>query len=535
VEKIVLTLEPSGQRIEAEEGSTYLQVIRMTGNYVRTDCGGRGTCGKCTIHLIPSPQPTEADRKQLSDTEIREGSRLACQHAVSQGTRVILPDLAQDAKVLTESVTTTELKPDREEGYGVAIDLGTTTVVCYLMDLSSGTLLDVESSLNPQIAFGEDVITRITLAIRDRDTQAALQDKLWRSVSESISLLLDRQLIPQGQLARITVVGNTAMHHLALGLDVESLSLAPYTPSMVASHVTRGGNLGLDGYGQTQMFFAPNIAGWVGGDTVAFILSQKLHERSEDTLGIDIGTNGEIVAISKGKLACCSAAAGPAFEGARVTQGMRAQNGAVEYLTIEEPEEPPEVSVIGGSPPRGLCGSGILDAVSELRRTNLLDQSGRLRAGERVVNLKPHGLAYAIRFADEFGAEKDIFLTQKDIRQLQLAKAAIRSGIEILIDHMGTSADSIHSFYVAGAFGNYMHPESALRIGLLPPVSRKKIIPVGNAAGAGARIALLSEEARNAMDHIARSARYVELAREPSFEETFCRAMRLTPQLAEKT
>jgi uncharacterized 2Fe-2S/4Fe-4S cluster protein (DUF4445 family) len=459
---------------------------------------------------------------------------LACQHTVSHGVRVILPDSVHDAKVLTDSVSITGLEHDSEQGYGVAIDLGTTTIVCYLLDLSSGTLLDVDSSLNPQIAFGEDVITRITLAMRDRETQASLQDRLWQSVSKSISSLLDRQLIPQGQLTRIVVVGNTAMHHLALGLDVETLSLAPYVPSMVESHATRGGKLGLDGYGQTRMFFAPNIAGYVGGDTVAFILSQRLHERPEDTFGIDIGTNGEIVAISKGRVACCSAAAGPAFEGARVTQGMRAQNGAVEYVAIREPDEPPEVSVIGGIPPRGLCGSGILDAVSELRKAGLLDEGGRLRGGERVVDLPPHGLAYVIRFENEMETEKNIFLTQKDIRQLQLAKAAIRTGIEILIKHTATSTDSIHAFYLAGAFGNYMRPESALRIGLLPPVGRSGIIPVGNAAGAGARLALLSDKARKEMEQIARSVEYVELAKEPGFDEVFYRAMSLTPDLPER-
>ena len=260
--------------------------------------------------------------------------------------------------------------------------------------------------------------------------------------------------------------------------------------------------------------------GYVGGDTVAFILSQRLHERPEDTFGIDIGTNGEIVAISKGRVACCSAAAGPAFEGARVTQGMRAQNGAVEYVAIREPDEPPEVSVIGGIPPRGLCGSGILDAVSELRKAGLLDEGGRLRGGERVVDLPPHGLAYVIRFENEMETEKNIFLTQKDIRQLQLAKAAIRTGIEIL--------------YLAGAFGNYMRPESALRIGLLPPVGRSGIIPVGNAAGAGARLALLSDKARKEMEQIARSVEYVELAKEPGFDEVFYRAMSLTPDLPER-
>jgi uncharacterized 2Fe-2S/4Fe-4S cluster protein (DUF4445 family) len=532
MDKKVLTLEPSGQRVNVPKGKSFLEAIRESGSYVAADCGGKGTCGKCIVSILPTPCPTEADLEHLTEKQIQQGLRLACQHNVEQDTRVLLLSSSEAVKILTDGlVLESDFELDRERGIGVGVDIGTTTVVCYFMDLSTGSQIASSSSLNPQIAYGEDVISRITHVLREQNGIEDLRRSLWDTISKMIERCCENGDPTKETVRRIAVVANTAMHHIALGLDVEPLALAPYTPSMKHAHETQASNLGLTRIGNTSVYFAPNIAGYVGGDALGFILSQQLHKREGVTFGIDVGTNGEIIASSGGRILCCSTAAGPAFEGARIAQGMRAQEGAIEYVSIDKVDEAPGISIIGDVPPKGLCGSGILDCVAELLRIGLVDASGRLQKHKRVTELEKLGEAYVLRFPSEIGTEKHIVMTQRDIRQVQLAKAAIRTGIEVLMSEMEIGADSINAFYLAGAFGNYLRPESALRIGLLPPVKKERIIPVGNAAGEGAKLIVLSRAARSEMERIAQSAEYVELAQIPDFDDIFVRAMHLGTKL----
>lgn len=472
------------------------------------------------------------DAEHLTPQEISRGTRLSCQHSVQNNSRVFLPSEASEAKILTESAASEQqFTREEEDGYGVAIDIGTTTIVCYFFNLKSGSQIGSESILNPQIAYGEDVVTRLTYAIRDLRGKAELQSVLWANTQGMIERFLDTQDIDVNDIRRIAVVGNTAMHHLSLGLDVESLALSPYTPTMREAYSTIAREVGMTALRNAQMFFAPNIAGYVGGDALGFILSQRIHQESSLTFGIDVGTNGEIIAVKDRKLVCCSTAAGPAFEGARITQGMRAQKGAIEYVRIHSRDETPEISVIGNIRPVGLCGSAILDLVAELRRIGLVDINGRLLEGERVVDVPSHGRSYLVREGEELRTMKPIFITQKDIRQVQLAKAAIRAGTEILASETRSTSGQIERFYLAGAFGNYLRPESALEIGLLPPMDLSRIKPVGNAAGEGAKLVLLSKEAREEMRRISESAHYIELATAPEFNDLFYRATRLSPEL----
>ncbi|MFO7837815.1 MAG: ASKHA domain-containing protein [Candidatus Thorarchaeota archaeon] len=533
MEKKLLIFEPSGARILVDAEATYLKAIRESGRYVPADCGGKGTCGKCRIVVQPSPSPTNSDLEHLSEEELESGVRLACQHTVENNRRILIPSEAGEAKILVDALISRPLVPEIGEAgdIGIAIDLGTTTIVCYFIELGSGTQIDVRREINPQIAFGEDVINRLTYAMNNPGGLQELQDVVWSKIATLVESFLEASGTENMRLTTGAMVGNTAMHHLALALPVESLSTAPYKPTETKSRIVQGSDLGLSCLPQCEFYFAPNISGYVGGDALGFILSQALHEYQGVALGIDVGTNGEIIGVDNGELYCCSAAAGPAFEGARIACGMRAQDGAIEHMITASSEAAPELSVLGNSKPVGICGSGVLDAIAELRKVNLIDKSGRLLDGKRIHKIGQHEKAYVIASQNEYGIKKPVFISQKDVREVQLAKAAIRAGAEIVLDKLGYTATNLDAVFLAGAFGNYMKPESALSIGLLPPIDSDKVVPVGNAAGDGAKRILVSHHERETIERISESAKYIELASQIEFNDLFSRATQLTPEV----
>ncbi|MCK5389011.1 MAG: DUF4445 domain-containing protein, partial [Candidatus Thorarchaeota archaeon] len=334
--------------------------------------------------------------------------------------------------------------------------------------------------------------------------------------------LLDTTEVTVDQLTRICIVGNTAMHHLLLAADTESLGRSPYQPSIIEPITMNPQELGLQTNNTSELYLPPNIAGFVGGDTVGFILSQRLDLADDVILGIDIGTNGEIVLSDQGKLYCCSAAAGPAFEGSSILHGMRGQTGAIEYLSIIDKDERPDISVIGEEFPRGLCGSAIVDTVAELHRTGIIDSKGRMhKKSKRVIDDEKHGRSYIVVNQDESMEGNRILFTQKDVRQVQLAKAAIQAGFRLLLDTVGKDVSEVTRVLLAGAFGNYIRPESALAIGLLPKVEISQVIPVGNAAGEGAKGLLLSKKSRDLAKKIVANVKYIELASDKKFQDVF--------------
>jgi len=523
----ILVFEPSGLRISVGKTTSVLDAARMLGLYVSSECGGRGTCGKCQVIMQPTPEPSETDLSHLSEEAIGQGVRLACEHCVDKNTRVIVRQAAAKTKILIEGVSR-GAEWEVDEGYseekGIAVDLGTTTIVAYLMNLSDGVQIGQAAMLNPQIVYGEDVMSRITYAIREDKGSLTLKrvvltsfDDLIRTLSESTGAGID-------SIVRMSVVGNPAMHHLLLGLDVSSLGRAPYNPVIKESLKTNGSVLGLDTAKESQVYIAPNIAGFVGGDTAAFILSQRLDETDDVILGIDIGTNGEIVLSVHGELHCCSAAAGSAFEGATIKHGMRGQEGAIEYLRIEDAAEAPKVSVIGDVPPKGLCGSGIVDTVAQLRRSGLVTVGGRLQESGRVEVYPDGERSYIVVEKGERNSERRILFTQRDVRQVQLAKGAILTGASFLMSSAGVDVSEVDRVLLAGAFGNYIDPESALVIGLLPPVGIDRVIPVGNAAGEGAKKMLLSSKMRDLIERIVSDVSYLELATQEGFAEVFAKS-----------
>ena len=412
-----------------------------------------------------------------------------------------------------------------EESYGLGVDIGTTTVVGYLTDLRTGEVLAVDSMMNPQVTYGEDVMSRITFAMQHEDGLKKLNQKIIDGLNKILESVCREAGISPDEVSEMTVVGNTAMHHIFLKINPEHIAMAPYVPALHRSHDVKARDLGLKIAEGGYVHVLPIEAGWVGADNVAVLIATEPYNQDEMVLVIDIGTNGEIVLGNREKLVSCSAAAGPALEGAHIKHGMRAATGAIERIRIDPETFEPEYETIGNAKPRGICGSGIIDAAAELYRTGIVKKNGRFNLNlntdrVREVDGNPE---YVIAWAEETAIGHDIVMTQKDIREIQLAKGAMCAGAHILIKELGV--EHVDKVIVAGAFGNYIDKISALLIGLVPDVPVERIESVGNAAGVGARIALISREKREEANKIAREVEHIKLAVHPSFEKEFSMAM----------
>lgn len=418
------------------------------------------------------------------------------------------------------------------QSYGMAFDIGTTTVVGYLLHLTTGEELGVSARMNPQVIYGDDVISRIGFAAEHRDGLAQLQYKITNAVDEMTLELCEQTGVDPRHVYEIALAGNTCMHHLFLGLDPTNIASIPFAPVVSESLYLHAKDLNLRFHPRAKIRMLPNIAGYVGADIVAGILSSRLYTRNQPTLLVDIGTNGEIVLSAGGKMMACSAAAGPAFEGARISCGMRGADGAMDQVVFDEDVS---YTTIEGVEPKGICGSGLLDVIAEMLRTGIIDPMGRILNPEDVSTVPnplrsrivpgESGNDFLLVRAEESMSGRPIRITQKDVRELQLAKSAIRTGIEILKEKMGVRDEDLSEILLAGAFGNYLRKESALAVGLLPPVPVEKITPIGNAAGEGSKMVLLSREERRRAEKLAREVDYVELSAEPTFTDGFAMNM----------
>lgn len=417
------------------------------------------------------------------------------------------------------------------QNYGIAFDIGTVTLVGTLLDLNTGETLSVTWRINPQISLGADIISRINYAKLNKRGLKELNSLIINAINEMIDDLAHNACIDKKNIYETVFVGNTVMHHLLLMIDTETLTISPYIPAIKSPINLRAQKLGIKINPRGNIFVFPNIAGFVGGDNVSVILASRLHKSDKIKLAIDIGTNGEIVLGSKHKLVCCSTAAGPAFEGAHIECGMPAFDGAIEKVSIENDEF--QYAVINDHVPQGICGSGLIDAVAELLKIGVIERTGRILSKDTLRTKVNDKILERIienendrSFLLALGRDgKRIVLTQQDIRKVQLAKGAIRAGIEILKKQLGIDDKDIEEVLLAGAFGNYIRANSARSIGLVPPIPIKKIKFIGNAASAGAKIALLSKDAREEAKRIAKFVEYVELAGRNDFQEEFIKAM----------
>jgi uncharacterized 2Fe-2S/4Fe-4S cluster protein (DUF4445 family) len=417
--------------------------------------------------------------------------------------------------------------------FGIAFDIGTTTVVGYLMDLYTGKELAVSSSLNPQIKFGADVISRTNYANQNNDDLKLLQVTILKALNKLIDNLSQKANIKRNDIYALTVVGNTCMHHLFLGLTPRYVAAVPYVPAVSESIKLNASELKLNINPAGKVFVLPTIAGFVGADTAAVILSTDMDKSKDIKLAVDIGTNGEMVLGSSTKLVSCSTAAGPAFEGAQISSGMRGANGAIDHVYFDESMT---YTVIGNEKPRGICGSGLLDIVAGFVKVGVVNKRGKLlspdkftnpaakKYSNRIINYN-NANAFLVVSESETAQGNPILITQKDITSLQLAKGAISTGIKILVEKLEITSHDIKEVLLAGAFGNYMNPHSACTIGLIPRELESKIKLVGNAAGSGAKLALLSQNEFERTNNIANKVTYIELGTQKHFNLEFARGM----------
>ncbi|NQT20592.1 MAG: DUF4445 domain-containing protein [Planctomycetes bacterium] len=415
--------------------------------------------------------------------------------------------------------------------HGVAIDIGTTSVVGILVDLVTGESKLTASRMNPQVSRGDDVVSRLSYISENEHGLQELHERIIGCVNEIVAELCEKASVPPEQIYELAAVGNTTMNHIFLAVDPRKVAQAPFAAVLREAANVNASDIGISINPFGNVYTSPNIAGFVGGDTVAVILATGMIHGDGVRLAIDIGTNGELVLATKDRVISCSTAAGPAFEGARIQHGMRAAGGAIDKVVFNKAVR---VTTIADAPPRGICGTGLIDSVAEMVRTGVVDYTGRIiDVGEaelpdflkrRVVESEA-GNEFVLVDADKTDNGKNIVLTQRDVREVQLAKGAMRAGIQILLSVMGLAADDIDEVYLAGAFGNFIRRSMAKQLGLLPDIPSERIAFVGNAAATGARMVLAARELRAEAEKISKEVEYIELAGRPDFQQEFMSSM----------
>ena len=493
-----IRLVPTGVEIQAEPGMALRDLLFEQG--VEFPCGGHGRCRGCRVRVLEGDLPlNDAQRSLLTAEEIAAGWRLACQGR-AEGHLAI--ELRQwDASILADE---TRFAFHPKEGLGIALDVGTTTLVAQLLDLETGHVLAVRSGLNPQARHGADVMSRVQFAVAEGG--AAELTRLIRAETHKMA----RQLLTAAGTASrplrdFVLAGNTVMHHLFCGVDLTPLAAYPFEPVNDGLHVLSCAELKWDLPGKPSVRFLPCLGGFVGSDILAGLIATGAGDRETLEVLIDLGTNGEIVVGNRERMLCASTAAGPAFEGARISCGMRAATGAIWRVTACNGRL--HCETLGSAPARGICGSGLVDAVAAGLDTGRIRPTGRLAQGE------------------ELPLAGSVTITQTDIRQLQLAKGAIAAGIHLLLNQWGARLEDVAAVHLAGAFGNYVDRVSARRIGLLP-FPLEKIAPAGNAALLGAKLALFApENEKGDYSGLRARVRHVSLSADPAFQDRYVEEM----------
>jgi len=472
----------------------------------------------------PSLSDPEADADRLLEA-LNQQHQLHCRTIDIDVLAKLSPELRSwnwqcQASVCNDEVIT--LGPWTSRQLGLAVDLGTSKIAGYLVDLSNGQTLAAKGITNPQISYGEDVISRISYATRSLAKGARLQKLVVKALNQLAVDLCKEVGAETEEIVETVVVGNTAMHHLFLGLPVRQLAYSPFVPAVSQALDIKARDLGLHIAPGAYVHLLPNIAGFVGADHVAMLLATEVWQAEGLMVAIDIGTNTEVSLIDNGKITTASCASGPAFEGGHIKHGMRAASGAIERLRIANDDI--QYQTIDGVPPIGICGSGILDAMAQLYLAGVLDKGGRMRRNHPRVRSDNKQCEFILVSEKERNGQPAIVITQGDIRELQLAKAAIRTGIEVILEACGRSEEEINQVIIAGAFGNYIDVASAITIGMLPSLPLDHFRQVGNAAGMGARLALVSVNKRSEANSLASRVNYIELATAPNFMQSFVEA-----------
>lgn len=493
-----------GKRSEFEtDGREFLQsALRKNGYKIYSPCGGKGTCGKCKVWVHG------------------EGSVTSCIFHVTRDLLIHMPDERESQILVDQHQHTVEvpLKPGKcirlsKNPHGVAIDIGTTSLVFYLVDLLSGTILETRAEENPQVNYGADVISRINYTAENSNGLKELQTVLIDSINRQLLHFNRFAEIAHEDIVKIAIAGNTTMLHLLLGVDPLPLALVPFTPRFIDRQHINTGDLPLYCHPEADIDTLPGISAYVGADIVAGLASIKPMKDIKTYLFMDIGTNGELALVTPERVLCCATAAGPAFEGARITHGMTAVEGALSAFSGSS------FKVIGDVAPVGICGSGLIDIIASMLEEDLIDDNGLLESDFVVVD-KEHSATGA-----------PIMIYQQDVREVQLAKSAIAAGVKILMAKGGIDMQDLDAVFLAGGFGNYIDINSAIKIGLLSGQYKDKIIPMGNTSGTGALLSLKSSAFIHILNTLVKKAEFLELSEEPDFTMEFAMNMMFSEDL----
>jgi uncharacterized 2Fe-2S/4Fe-4S cluster protein (DUF4445 family) len=493
--RVTLRLKPIDVSLSVKRGTPLQDLLFPHG--VEFPCGGKGRCKGCRVRLLEGTLPiTRAQEVMLSAEELRAGWRLTCQCSAEADLTL---EMAQwEASILSDD---TPFSFNTRSGFGVAVDVGTTTLVAQVIDLSSGNVLAVRTALNHQARHGADIMSRIGFAVAEGNGRR-LTDLIRKQTGRMVDELLEAAGRPDIEIDECALVGNTVMHHLFCGLDVEPLSRVPFNSDTLGTFDFSSDTLGWTSRMRRARFHRC-IGGFVGSDILAGIRARGM-EASDNLVGlIDLGTNGEIVFGTRERMICASTAAGPAFEGARISMGMRAATGAVSEVRLESGSM--TCHVLGNVTPRGICGSGLVDAVAVALDLGLINSGGRFKDRSNSLMLRP-----------------PVKISQTDVRELQMAKGAVAAGIRILLREFNAEPDDVTRVYLAGAFGNYINITSARRIGLLP-FREETIVPAGNTALLGAKMSLFAGS--GAWDKPILPIEHLSLSERPGFQDVYVENM----------
>jgi len=540
--KIKVTLQPENQPIQAQSDQPLLEAMIDAGILLRADCGGKGKCAKCRIQISDESKksvstPTDAERRIMKNTEIENGYRLACQVSASESITVSIPEqtrlkpeVAQKGPTLIPVLepVTGKYKTER---FGIAVDLGTTTIAVYLCDINRRKVLASVSLRNPQVIYGDDVMSRITAVYQYDDLLAKLHKSAVQAIEWGIYSLCRSSQIQSRQLAQVVVVGNSTMIHLFANEDPSSIGVYPYEPKFKDERTFAATSLGFSFNADAVVTTLPLISGFLGSDIVAASLAADHRNWPNGTMLIDVGTNGEVILLQEGQFTATSCATGPAFEGASIHHGMHAISGAIDAVKIDPQTGRPRCSLIQKDPakikkPSGICGSGVVSAIAELYRCGILLKDGRILPDnfpDMFVHHEDQPPAYVLVPAEQAQANRAVTLTQADVRAIQLAKGALYTGISLLCMEMGIEKPT--RILIAGAFGSYINIEDALTIGLFPEMDPADVKVVGNAAGAGAILALFDDAYRQKALVLSREATVVDLGGHPQFQDVFMNSL----------
>lgn len=570
-----------GKTLKARKKEILSDKIQQAGIPLSLYCNKRGLCGKCFVEIAKGPRPSlgEKERLWLEQKNLGKNLRLACQYEVSGDLEInvpalftfqevpILPAIARSAvspdpavkkyylelrrpeisspssffEILLESLGSKHLKVPvdvlkeigrrLEEGtfnvtvtvhrekeiiavepgntmdqnFGLAVDVGTTTLVIDLVNLNTGKTLATQAALNSQVKRGADVVSRISYATADSKNAADLRSLVLETLNQMIGKILSKNQVSSASVYEVVISGNTAMNHMLLGVPVETLAVAPYNAVFSRLPGLSARQVGCAIHPQGKVYFSPNIKSFVGGDIASGLLASRLSSKRGNFLFIDLGTNGEIVLKAGSHLMTTSTAAGPAFEGMNISCGMPALSGAIYKV---EDASPLKTHTLGSKPARGVCGTGLIDLIAIFLETGQISPRGAIQDAEKKLRVK-----------------ENIYLTQEDVRQMQLACAAIKTGIRMMLKENHLSEEDLDGIYIAGAFGNYLNIRNSMKIGLLPQVDEHKLVFIGNSSLAGAKLLLISEREREKIESLIQKIRYISLAADPEFQDYFIRAL----------